>query len=66
MIVHSLLAARNGIGLKQILDGVEQSGVSDRCVFADKPFALVTHFAEVRSVLEQIGEGTVSERHRTR
>jgi hypothetical protein len=44
-----------------LLDLVERLSVNDGCVFTGKPFVLVSGFASVKSVLQEVGEGTIGE-----
>src|SRR6516162_7492200 len=53
--------ALDDIGLEQRLQAVKSLAVDDRLVLAFEPFAAVMDFTEIDPVLEEVGEGAISE-----
>jgi hypothetical protein len=55
--------ARDPVDFEEILHPLEGRSIEDRLLFSFEPFSVVMHLADVNSVLEKVGEGTIRERN---
>ena len=53
------------VGLQQSLHLLEGLAIKDRLMFSLEPFSAVMHLAEIDPILQEVGEGTVSEGNAT-
>ena len=60
-IACSFMPPSDGVGFHNLLHLIKCGLINDWRVFAVKPFALVTYFTKVRSVLQEMGQGPVGQ-----
>ena len=63
--IGSLYLPAAGFGCEKLLNAVKGRAIDNGVVFALEPLAAVVHLAEVDSVFEEVGEGTIGEGNAT-